>query len=85
VKPVNVQHLCKRILQQASVKLEGDEKFHFTPHKLRHTFLKKAAEKHGLYFAHEAGGNVSIKEIFRYAKPSQGEIDEAMEKIFSES
>jgi integrase/recombinase XerD len=57
----------------------------FTPHKQRHTFLKKAADKHGLHFAHEASGNVSIKEIFRYAKPSQDEIDEAVEELFIET
>jgi integrase/recombinase XerD len=81
----DVQRICKRILQQASVNLEEGEKFHFTPHKLRHTFLKKAADKHGLQFAHAASGNVSIKEIFRYAKPSQEEIDDAVEKLFRET
>ncbi|MGV8948675.1 MAG: tyrosine-type recombinase/integrase [Candidatus Paracaedibacter sp.] len=79
----DVQRICNRILRQASVNLEEDDKFHFTPHKLRHTFLKKAADKHGLHFAHEASGNVSIKEIFRYAKPSQEEIDEAVEELFA--
>jgi integrase/recombinase XerD len=78
----DVQRICNRILRQASVNLKEGEKFHFTPHKLRHTFLKKAADKHGLHFAHEASGNVSIKEIFRYAKPSQDEIDEAVEELF---
>jgi hypothetical protein len=28
---------------------------------------------------------VSIKEIFRYAKPSQDELDEAVEKLFAEA
>lgn len=81
----DVQRICKRILQQASVNLEEAERFRFTPHKLRHTFLKRAADKNGVHFAHEASGNVSIKEIFRYTKPSQEEIDEAVEKLFSES
>jgi len=81
----DVQRICNRILRQACVNLEEGGKFHFTPHKLRHTFLKKAADKHGLHFAHEASGNVSIKEIFRYAKPSQDEIDEAVEKLFAEA
>jgi integrase/recombinase XerD len=81
----DVQRICNRILSQACVNLEEDGKFHFTPHKLRHTFLKKAADKHGLHFAHEASGNVSIKEIFRYAKPSQEEIDEAVERLFAEA
>lgn len=81
----DVQRICQRILRQACVNLEEGEKFHFTPHKLRHTFLKKAADRHGLHFAHEASGNVSIKEIFRYAKPSQDEIDDAVEELFAEA
>lgn len=58
----------KCIFRQASVKLELGENFHFTPHKLRHTFMKKAANKHRLQFAYEASGNVCIRQTFRYAK-----------------
>jgi integrase/recombinase XerD len=78
----DARRICTRIVQQASAYLSEENKFRFTPHKLRHTFLKWAADKHGLHFAFDASGNVSIKEIFRYAKPSQQEIDAAVEKLF---
>lgn len=62
--------------------LSEDEKFKFTPHQLRHTFLKKVTDKHGVHFAQEMSGNVSIKEIFRYAKPSQDEMQTTIEELF---
>ena len=49
---------------------------------LRHTFLKKVTDKHGVHFAQELSGNVSIKEIFRYAKPSQDEMQSTIEELF---
>lgn len=59
-----------------------NERFEFTPHKLRHTFFEKVTDKHGVHFAQELSGNVSIKEIFRYAKPSQDEMQETIEELF---
>jgi integrase/recombinase XerD len=82
LKENDVYRICLRVLKQAIAYLPADEKFHFTPHKLRHTFLKKVTDKHGLHFAHEMSGNVSVKEIFRYAKPSPAEIQETVEKLF---
>lgn len=78
----NVYRICQRVLEQALVFLPENEKFEFTPHKLRHTFLKKVTDKHGVHFAQELSGNVSIKEIFRYAKPSQEEMQETIEDLF---
>ena len=78
----NVYRICQRVLKQALVFLPENEKFEFTPHKLRHTFLKKVTDKHGVHFAQELSGNVSIKEIFRYAKPSQEEMQETIEDLF---
>lgn len=52
------------------------------PHKLRYTFLKRVTDKHGVHFAQELSGNVSIKEIFRYAKPSQEEMQATIEELF---
>lgn len=74
LKPLDVYRICQRVLKQALAFLPEHEKFEFTPHKLRHTFLKKVTDKHGVHFAQELSGNVSIKEIFRYAKPSQEEM-----------
>ncbi len=78
----NVYRLCQRVVEQALLFLPDDEKFEFTPHKLRHTFLKKVTDKHGVHFAQELSGNVSIKEIFRYAKPSQEEMQATIEDLF---
>lgn len=82
LKTINVYRMCERVLKQAITFLPESEKFHFTPHKLRHTFLKKVTDKHGVHFAQEISGNVSIKEIFRYAKPSQDELKLTIETLF---
>ena len=78
----NIFRICQRVLQQVSALLPPNERFEFTPHKLRHTFLKKVTDKHGVHFAQELSGNVSIKEIFRYAKPSQEEMQSTIEELF---
>ncbi|HHO2138825.1 TPA: tyrosine-type recombinase/integrase [Legionella pneumophila] len=77
----NIYRICQRVLKQVLGRLP-DEPFEFTPHKLRHTFLKKVTDKHGVHFAQELSGNVSIKEIFRYAKPSQDEMQTTIEELF---
>ncbi len=77
----DVYRICQRLLQQASTYLK-EEKFDFTPHKLRHTFLKRLADKHGIHFAQQMSSNVSIKEVFCYAKPGQSEIDQTVEEFF---
>jgi integrase/recombinase XerD len=77
-----VYRLCQRVLKQALAYVPEQEKFHFTPHKLRHTFLKRAADKHGIHYCFKASGNVSAKTIFNYTQPSQDELDEAVELLF---
>lgn len=62
--------------------LPEEEKFEFTPYMLRHTFLMRVTDKHGVHFAQEVSGNVLIKEIFRYAKPSKDEMQETIESLF---
>ncbi len=78
----DVRRACDRLLKQACAHLDEPEKFHFTPHKLRHTFLKKVADEHGVHFAQQMSGNISMREIFRYTKPSQAEIDQTVEELF---
>ena len=82
LQTLDVYRICQRVLKQALTFLPEQEKFEFTPHKLRHTFLKKVTDKHGVHFAQELSGNVSIKEIFRYAKPSQAEMQSTIEELF---
>ena len=73
---IDVINICKRLsmLTPDRVKL--------TPHMLRHTFLKRITDKHGVHIAQKLSGNVSIKEIFRYAKPSEDESMSVVEKLF---
>ena len=82
LKTLDIYRISQRVLKQALAFLQDNEKFDFTPHKLRHTFLKKVTDKHGVHFAQEMSGNVSIKEIFRYAKPSQEEMQSTIEELF---
>jgi integrase/recombinase XerD len=70
-----IRYICQRISAHASLTLPDEEKFHLSPHMLRHTFLKRIADKHGIHIAQKMSGNASISQIFRYTKPSQDEID----------
>ena len=78
----DVARICLRISKQASVFLNKNDKIKLTPHMLRHTFLKRVADKHGIHVAQQMSGNISIQEIFRYTKPNQDEIDETAENLF---
>jgi integrase/recombinase XerD len=78
----DVARLCDRIRRQACAHLPEEERFRLTPHMLRHTFLKRAADKHGIHYAQTMSGNVSIREIFRYTRPSADDIENAAERIF---
>lgn len=82
LKTLDVYRSSQRLIKQAHAFLPDKERFEFTPHKLRHTFLKKVTDKHGIHFAQEVSGNVSIKEIFCYAKPREDEIEESIEERF---
>lgn len=79
----DVFRICERIANQASAQLPEDEKINLSPHMLRHTFLKRVADKEGIHFAQKMSGNVSIKEVFRYTKPSDKEIMETAESLYS--
>lgn len=56
--------------------------FSFSPHQLRHSFLKRMTDKHGVHYAHRVSGNISVREIFRYAKPSNAEIAACVDNLF---
>jgi integrase/recombinase XerC len=76
-----IRRICERISKQASALLPEEEKFHLSPHMLRHTFLKRIADKHGVHIAQKLSGNISMSEIFNYTKPSQLEIETLVENI----
>ncbi len=58
LKGLDIYRICQRVLIQALAFLPESEKFDFTPHKLRHTFLKKVTDKHGVHFAQVMSGNL---------------------------
>lgn len=78
----DVARICERIAKQASAYLPNDQRFHLAPHMLRHSFLKRVADKHGVHIAQELSGNVSIKEIFRYTKPSYAQKQQIVESLY---
>lgn len=73
---MDVFNICKRISQLTP------ERIKLTPHMLRHTFLKRVTDKHGIHIAQQLSGNVSVKEIFRYARPSYEESASVVENLF---
>lgn len=72
----DVANICHRLstLTPDRIKL--------SPHMLRHTFLKRVTDKHGVHIAQKLSGNVSVREIFRYAKPSEEESAGLVEALF---
>jgi integrase/recombinase XerD len=78
----DVARICDRLCRQACAQVDEEERFHLTPHMLRHTLLKRVADKHGVHVAQQMSGNISIREVFRYTKPSQDEVDETSERVF---
>ncbi len=77
-----VYHIMTRLSGQASSQLAEKEKFTVAPHMLRHTFLKRVADKEGIHVAQKLSGNVSMKEIWRYTQPSEEEIREISENLY---
>ena len=82
ISTTDIYRICERIGKQANVFLPEGSRFHITPHMLRHTFLRRVADKHDVHVAQKMSGSVSIKEIFRYTQPSQAEVDNFAEEIF---
>jgi integrase/recombinase XerD len=84
-EPLQRQHvdrLLKQLAAQASSKLPKDEHVRLSAHVLRHTFLRRVTEKHGVQFAMEAAGHASSKYIWRYVKPSEEQREKALEELF---
>lgn len=75
----DIARIFKRLSEQASAHLPKNQKFVVTPHGGRHTFLKKMADKYGIHFAQRVSRNRSVREVFRYAQPSDEEIMEKVE------
>ena len=59
----------------------SEEHIEVSPHVLRHTFLRKLAEAKGVHYAHEASGHQSDRYIWRYIKPDQQTLAEAVDDL----
>lgn len=80
----DIARICQRIARQASVHLSKEQELKLSPHMLRHTFLKRIADKHGIHVAQDLSGNISMKEIFRYTKPNYNEKLSIVEALYND-
>ncbi len=70
-----------RIAAQANGRVSDEEHIEVSPHVLRHTFLRKLAEAKGVHYAREASGHQSDRYIWRYIKPDQQTLAEAVDDL----
>jgi integrase/recombinase XerD len=70
-----------RIAAQANGRVSDEEHIDVSPHVLRHTFLRKLAEAKGVHYAREASGHQSDRYIWRYVKPDQQTLAEAIDAL----
>jgi integrase/recombinase XerD len=73
--------IIRRVAAQANAHLPEDEKIEVSPHVLRHTFLRKLAESKGVHYAREASGHQSDRYIWRYVKPDQQTLADAVDEL----
>ena len=78
----NVDEALKAIASQANTRLPAEQHIHLSAHILRHTMLRKAAEKYGVQYAMELAGHTSSRYIWRYVQPSSEEKEAALEELF---
>ena len=80
--PQNVDDALKKIAAQANAHLPQGEQIHLSAHMLRHTALRKVAEKQDIRYAMKLSGHTSSKYIWRYTEPSRDEQEKALEDLF---
>jgi len=78
----NVHDALQAIANQANSTLSEEEHIQFSAHVLRHTMLRRAAQKHGVQYAKELSGHASDRYIWRYVQPSDEEKERALEDLF---
>jgi site-specific recombinase XerD len=79
----DVDHMLRSLAAQANTRDNGKGKrIDFSAHTLRHTFLRKVAQEHGVEFAMQVSGHASSKYIWRYVKPSDEQTEAALEELF---
>jgi len=77
----DVDHLLRALAAQANAQSKARH-ITFSAHTLRHTFLRKVAQGHGVEFAMQMSGHASSKYIWRYVKPSDEQTEAALEDLF---
>src|SRR2546426_2842749 len=70
-----------RIAAQVNGRVSDEEKIDVSPHVLRHTFLRKLTETKGVHYAREASGHQSDRYIWRYVKPDQQTLADAIDEL----
>ncbi len=80
--PQNVADALEKVVGQANANLSKSQHISLTPHVLRHTALRKMAEKKGVRYAQQMAGHAPSKYIWRYVQPSADEMEEAIEDLF---
>ena len=80
--PQNVADALNKIVAQANARLPQKERIRVTPHVIRHTALRKMAEKKGIHYAQQMAGHASSKYIWRYVQPSRDEMEDAVDDLF---
>jgi integrase/recombinase XerD len=70
-----------RVAAQANAHLPEDEKIDVSPHVLRHTFLREARRDQGVHYAREASGHQTDRYIWRYVKPDQQTLADAIDEL----
>lgn len=78
----NVDSALKAIANQANARFPDDQKIKLHAHVLRHTCLRRAAEKHGVQYAMELSGQSSERYIWRYVQPSSEQKEAALDDLF---
>ena len=78
----NVDDILKEIARQASARFPKEHRIRLSAHVLRHTMLRRAAEKYGVQYAMELAGHTSSQYIWRYVKPTDDQKEQALEDLF---
>ncbi len=73
--------IIQRIAGRANANRPEKEHIEVSPHVLRHTFLRKLAEEKGVHYAREASGHQTDRYIWRYVKPDQHTLAEAIDEL----
>ena len=77
-----IDQVVRRIAAHANSKLPKDQQIQLNPHLLRHTALRRWADKKGIRYARQISGQVSDRYIWRYTQPSRQETRDAVEELW---